>query len=321
MADVQEQKRKPGEFIPDDFVDQMIAAGVHFGHRASRWNPAMKKFIYAKRNLIHIIDLKETVRGVLRATNFLEGLTRNGGEVLMVGTKWQAQEIVAEVASESGMHWVTERWLGGTLTNHGTIRSRLKRLEELEELETTGGIEAYSKKMQVRLRREKDKIFRNLQGLRKMDRLPTALVVVDARRENIALNEANSLKIPTVAIIDTDSDPSLVDIAIPGNDDAQRSLELLLQALGTAVKRGKEYFATQTAQRSRAAERPAGGKPARAEGDAAPAAAPAPAVAPKLGIRKVSIPEAGKEGGDAPAPPAPPTAAAPPAAPDAPPAE
>ncbi|MGE0430718.1 MAG: 30S ribosomal protein S2 [Planctomycetota bacterium] len=307
MVDAQEKTTKPGEHVPDDFVDQMIAAGVHFGHRASRWNPLMKKFIYAKRNLIHIIDLKETVRGMLRAVAFLEGVSRNGGEVLIVGTKWQAQELVAEMATEAGMHWVTERWLGGTLTNHGTIRSRLKRLEELEELETTGGIENYSKKMQVRLRREKDKVFRNLQGLRKMDRLPTALIVVDARREHIALNEANSLKIPTLAIIDTDSDPTLVDIAIPGNDDAQRSLELLLTQLGDAVKRGKAHFATATAQRSRAAERPAGGgkprtTPAEAE---APAAAPAPAVAPKLGIRKVSIPDANaaKEGAEG-APPA-----------------
>lgn len=306
MAKTAINPEKIGESLPENLVEQMVEAGVHFGHRSSRWNPKMKPFILTKRNLIHIIDLKATLRGMLRAINFLEGVSRDGGDVLLVGTKWQAREAVRKVAMESGMHFVTERWLGGTLTNHQTIRSRLKRLEELEALEETGEMHYHSKKMQVRLRREKDKIFRNLEGLRTMDKLPTAVFVVDARREVNALKEAEKLGIPTLAIIDTDSDPELVDISIPGNDDAHRSLELLLIQMGDAVKRGREEYKKQAAIRAkREAEQAAARKQAQAAAQqaaqqaaaaaAAAAAQPAaPAPAPKHGIRKVQIPGEGE---------------------------
>lgn len=309
------------DFLPENLVEQMIEAGVHFGHRSSRWNPKMKAHILTKRNLIHIIDLKSTVRGLLRATTVLEKIAEQGGDVLIVGTKWQAREVVRKVCADAGIHFVTERWLGGTLTNHSTIRLRLKRLEELEALESTGELGFHSKKMQVRLMREKEKIFRNLEGIRTMEKVPTVLFVVDARREVIALKEAEKLGIPTIAIIDTDSDPELVDIAIPANDDAHRSLEVLLTQVGEAVKRGREEYKKQVALRvKREAEQAALRKQQQQQAQAAAASAAAsPTPAPKLGVRKVTIPGAaeGAEAAPAPADATPPA----PAAPETPPAE
>jgi len=222
--------------LASELVKELINTGVHFGHRTSRWNPKMAPFIFGKRNLIHIIDIRETVKGILRSKKFLAKVVAKGDDVLFVGTKRQARASVEAVAQRTGMHYVTERWLGGTLTNFRTIRSRLARLEELEVIESEGMAGKYSKKMIAALNRERRKMHRNLQGIRKMDRLPGALVIVDTKREHISALEARKLHIPVIGMIDTDSDPDYVDIAIPANDDAMRAIELILNELGNAVQ-------------------------------------------------------------------------------------
>ena len=252
-------------------VKDLIEAGVHFGHRASRWNPKMRPYIYGKRNLIHIIDLRETVRGLLRAHRYLSKVASNNSLVLFVGTKRQAKEAIEREAVRCNMPFVSERWLGGTLTNHRTIRDRLKRLQELEALwmlpgekqgkgdiqtymhsmlndsgklelskaPETAGIRGYSKKMVATLNRELSKIQRNLSGVREMNRLPDAMVVVDPKREHIAVKEAQRMGVAVVALIDTDSDPDTVDLPIPGNDDSIRSIELVLSRLADSVLEGR----------------------------------------------------------------------------------
>jgi len=220
-------------------VRELLDAGIHFGHRCSRWNPKMAPYIYGKRNAIHIIDIRETVRGLLRAKKFISRAVGNGQDVLFVGTKRQAREIVQRQADRCSMHFVSERWLGGTLTNFRTIRSRLQRLEELEALVASPQWESdYSKKMKSTLTRELQKIRRNLNGIRRMNRLPGVLVAVDVRKELNALREARALKIPTICLLDTDSDPDMVDIPIPGNDDAMRGIELIMRELATAAEEG-----------------------------------------------------------------------------------
>ncbi|MDB5353291.1 MAG: ribosomal protein [Planctomycetota bacterium] len=220
-------------------VKDLIDAGVHFGHRASRWNPKMKPYIYGKRNLIHIIDLKETVRGLLRATKFFSRVASANGLILFVGTKRQAADTIVEECKRSGMPYVTERWLGGTLTNFRTIRSRLERLEELEGILDGEQALSYSKKMVSTLTRERRKIQRNLEGIRNMTRLPEALLVVDPHREKIAVTEARKLGIKVVALLDTDCDPDVIDLPIPGNDDSMRSIELVVKRLTDAIIEGK----------------------------------------------------------------------------------
>jgi small subunit ribosomal protein S2 len=224
-------------------VKDLLEAGVHFGCRASRWNPRMKPFIFGRRNQIHIIDLKETLRGLIKASTFLQRLTAEGQQVLFVGTKRQAQSVVAEQARRVHMPFVNERWLGGTLTNFVTIRTRLRRLTELEEIETSGRAASMSKKLLAQFMREKRKIFRNLDGLRLMEKLPGALVVIDPKKEHNAIKEASKLGIPIVAILDTDCDPSMIDIPIPANDDSMRSVGLLLSKLADSVAAGGTAFA------------------------------------------------------------------------------
>jgi small subunit ribosomal protein S2 len=220
-------------------VRELIEAGVHFGHRTSRWNPKMRPYIYGRRNLIHVIDVRETIRGLLRARKYLQQIAGAGSLVLFVGTKRQAAETVQQQADRCGMPYISDRWLGGTLTNFRTIRSRLVRLEELEALRAGEELAAYSKKMQSALNREFRKMFRNLNGMRTMSRLPEALVVVDPKKEKNAVREARKLGITTVALIDTDSDPDEVDLPIPGNDDSIRSIELIASQLADAILAGK----------------------------------------------------------------------------------
>ena len=220
-------------------VRELIDAGIHFGHRASRWNPKMRPYIFGKRNLIHIIDIRQTVKGLLRAKKFLAAIVGQGHDVLIVGTKRQARDSVEKQTRRVGMHYVNERWLGGTLTNFKTIRSRLSRLEQLEELERNGEIEKFSKKAKSQIARERDKITRNLKGIREMNKLPGALVIIDIRREHIAVKEARKLGIPTVCLVDSDSDPDGADILIPGNDDAMRAVELILTHVADAIEEGK----------------------------------------------------------------------------------
>jgi small subunit ribosomal protein S2 len=286
-------------------VKELIESGVHFGHRASRWNPKMRPFIYGKRNLIHIIDLRETVRGLLRAYRFLAQVASRNSLVLFVGTKRQAKEAIEREAARCRMPFVSERWLGGTLTNYRTIRDRLKRLNELESLwlpagekadkmdiaaymrnmhnesgklefskaPETAAIRGYSKKMVAQLNRELTKITRNLQGIREMNRLPDAMVVIDPKREEIAVKEAQRMGVTTVALIDTDSDPDVVDLPIPGNDDSIRSIELVLAKLADAVLEGRASLPPeQQGQRGR------GPGPGPAQPPPAANPKPAPAV-------------------------------------------
>jgi small subunit ribosomal protein S2 len=240
--------------VPEIAVKDILDAGVHFGHRTSRWNPKMRPYIYGRRNLIHIIDIKETVRGLLRARRYLQKVAAQGSLVLFVGTKRQAAEAIQQTALACGMPYVSERWLGGTLTNFRTIRARLKRLEELETLEQQGELASYSKKMQSTLMREKRKMFRNLNGIREMNRLPEALVVIDPKKEHNAVHEARIIGAKVVALIDTDSDPDTVDLPIPGNDDSIRSIRMILEHLSTAVLAGK-------AQRPQEPDEPKGEEP------------------------------------------------------------
>ncbi|HSW45765.1 MAG TPA: 30S ribosomal protein S2 [Phycisphaerae bacterium] len=259
--------------MASELVKSLIDSGVHFGHRTSRWNPKMAPYIFGKRNLIHIIDIRETIKGILRARKFLARVVANGDDVLFVGTKRQARVSVEGVAKRTGMHSVTERWLGGTLTNFRTIRSRLARLEELEAIEADGMAGKYSKKMISALSRERRKIRRNLDGVRRMDKLPGALVIVDTKREHISALEAHKLKIPVVGLIDTDSDPDQVDIPIPANDDAMRAIEMILSELGNAIDEARK--ARPAKDEEGPSQRPArrsGRATARAEAEEIPAA-------------------------------------------------
>jgi small subunit ribosomal protein S2 len=222
-----------------ELVKGLVDAGVHFGHRVSRWNPKMEPYIHGKRNMIHIIDVKETIKGLLRAKKLIQQSVAQGKDILFVGTKRQARHAVEDEAKRCGMHYVAERWLGGTLTNFRTIRQRLNRLEELEKLWQTGQIETYSKKMKSTLQREMDKIKANLEGIRRMDRMPGIMFLVDTRREHIAVKEARKLGVTTVAMIDTDSDPDLIDLPIPGNDDAMRAIEIIVRELADSAIEGK----------------------------------------------------------------------------------
>lgn len=239
-----------------DLVKSLVDAGIHFGHRVSRWNPKMAPYIHGKRNQIHIIDVRETLKGLLRAKKLMQLTVAQGKDVLFVGTKRQARFAIEEEAKRAGMHYVSERWLGGTLTNFRTIRARLNRLEELEKLWETGRIDTYSKKMKATLQREMTKIKTNLEGIRRMERMPGLMFLIDTRREHIAVKEAKKLGVPTVALIDTDSDPSNIDLPIPGNDDAMRAVEIVMRELADACIAGKQG-------RVERAEGDAGGAPRR----------------------------------------------------------
>jgi len=226
--------------MSNSLVQDLIESGIHFGQRASNWNPKMQQYIYAKRQGIHIIDIKETVKGLLLAKRLLARTVADGKDICFVGTKRQAKDVLEQRVADVKMHYVTERWLGGTLTNFRTIRSRLKRLEELEAIEQTDNFASYSKKMESQLRRELRKIRRNLEGVRRMDKLPGAMVIVDVRLETTALREARKLGIPTIALIDTDGDPDQVDLPIPGNDDSMRSIDVIVRELCLAIAEGKQ---------------------------------------------------------------------------------
>jgi small subunit ribosomal protein S2 len=232
----------------------MVEAGVHYGHRASRWNPKMRPYIYARRNLIHIIDVRETVKGLLRAKKYLAQLASRNSLVLIVGTKRQAAETVEREALRCGMPFVNDRWLGGTLTNFRTIRNRLNRLEELERIRAGEEINSYSKKMQSSLSREYRKMYKNLNGIRTMSRLPECLFIIDPKKEKNAVNEARKLGVATVALIDTDCDPDLVDLPIPGNDDSMRSIELVMKILADAIAAGRNRQAVESQHAAEGAE-------------------------------------------------------------------
>ena len=244
-------------------VKQLIEGGVHFGHMASNLNPKMKPYIFGKKNGIHIIDVRQTVKGLILAKRFLTRVVAQGKDVLFVGTKRQAAPAIEARAKEANMPYVTERWLGGTLTNFRTIRSRLKRLDELETLFKSPEWASYSKKMASQLTREHKKIHTNLSGIRSLASLPGALVVVDVKKEVNALREAKILGIPSICIIDTDSDPELVSIPIPGNDDAMRAIDLILGEMVASVSEGKSSRAQLELERKAAKEIADGGEAQR----------------------------------------------------------
>jgi small subunit ribosomal protein S2 len=228
----------------------LLEAGVHFGHQTRRWNPKMRRFIFGERSGIYIVDLEKTLSGLEEAYAFAREVARRGDTVLFVGTKKQAQDVVAEHASRVGMPYVNTRWLGGMLTNFQTIFGRLQRLKELREMERSGAFDFLPKKEALKLRREKEKLDRNLSGIQDMERRPGAIFVIDTKKEQIAVTEANKLRIPVVAIVDTNCDPDEVDYVIPGNDDAIRSVTLVTSILADAVREGQELAGRDMVERA-----------------------------------------------------------------------
>lgn len=219
-------------------MQDLLKAGVHFGHQTRRWNPKMKKFIFAERNGIYIIDLQKTLKHIEQAYTVVRTAVENGESVLLVGTKKQAKPVIMEEATRCGMFYVVERWLGGMLTNFQTIRSSVKRLEDLEKMKEHGILDALTKKEAASLEKERERLQKVLGGIREMRRLPGIVYVVDARKERIAVSEANALEIPVVSILDTNCDPDLIDYPIPGNDDALRSISLITTIIADAVEEG-----------------------------------------------------------------------------------
>jgi len=219
-------------------MKQLLEAGVHFGHQTRRWNPKMRRFIFGERNGIYIIDLEKTVEGIENAYAFIRDTVSHGGTVLFVGTKKQAQQIVEDEAKRCGMPYVNQRWLGGMLTNFQTISKRLSRLRELEAMDSTGAFDVLPKKEVLKLRAERERLEKNLSGIREMTKLPSAVWLVDTRKEHIAVQEARKLHIPVVAPLDTNCDPDEVDYPLPGNDDAIRAIALLTRIVSDAVIEG-----------------------------------------------------------------------------------
>lgn len=230
-------------------VKELLEAGVHFGHQTKRWNPKMKPFIFDSRNGIHIIDLSKTEAQLHAALDFLTNTVRKGGKILFVGTKKQAQQTVKEMAKETGQMFVTERWLGGTLTNFATIKTSIKRLKEIEKMESDGSINNYVKQEQAVIRREGARLHKYFDGIRDLDKMPAALFIVDVKREHNAVAEARTLGIPVVALVDTNSDPDLADYPIAANDDAIRSVRLLLQAVTQGITQARAEFEAKKSRR------------------------------------------------------------------------
>ena len=224
-------------------MKQLLEAGVHFGHQTRRWNPKMAQYIFTERNGIYIIDLQKTVKKAEEAYKAMKEIAETGKPVLFVGTKKQAQEAIKEEAERCGMFYVNERWLGGMLTNHKTIQTRINKLRELERMENEGVFEVLPKKEVIKLRAEKEKLEKYLNGMKDMPELPGAMFVVDPRKENIAIQEAHRLGIPVFGIVDTNCDPEELDYAIPGNDDAIRAVKLITGAMATAIIEGRQAIA------------------------------------------------------------------------------
>lgn len=241
-------------------IKEMLEAGVHFGHQTKRWNPKMKPYIFEERNGIYIIDLEQSAKQLERACKFAQDVATKGGTFLFVGTKKQAQESVKEATALCGAFYVTERWLGGTLTNNRTIRKSIQRLLHLEEMEKDGTLLQLSKKEASMNRREMAKLLKNLQGIKGMEKLPDALFVIDTKKEHIAITEARKLNIPIIGILDTNSDPDEVDYPVAGNDDAIKAIRLITLKIAEAVKLGKQVQEKVAAER-RAEEERAEGEP------------------------------------------------------------
>lgn len=234
-------------------MKELLDAGVHFGHQTQRWNPKMKPYIFTQRNGIYIVDLRQTVSAFQEALAFLQSVAAEGGAVLFVGTKRQAQEAVAEAAARTGMYYVNQRWLGGLLTNFETIRKSVGRLRDLEAMSEDGRMELLPKKEVISLKREQAKLLRNLAGIKDMESLPQAVFVIDVRRERIAVQEAMKLGIPIVAVVDTNCDPEGIDFVVPGNDDALRAIRLFVGAAADAIEDGTGVREKRQAEEEEAA--------------------------------------------------------------------
>ena len=247
-------------------MKELLEAGVHFGHQTRRWNPKMKPYIFGERNGIYIIDLQKTLRMFKEATRFITEVTAQGGSLLFVGTKRQAQDAVAEEARRCGMYYVNQRWLGGLLTNFVTIKKSVGRLKELDEMSTDGRYELLSKKEVARLERERRGLEKNLSGIKEMTSLPRILFVIDSKKEEIAVREANRLQIPVVAVVDTNCDPDRIDHVIPGNDDALRAIKLFTSKVADAVVDGTAVLTEKTEAREGAVK---DGSQSSPEGEAA----------------------------------------------------
>lgn len=221
-------------------MKSLLEAGVHFGHQTRRWNPKMAEYIFTERNGIYIIDLQKTVKKVEKAYEFVKDVSANGGEILFVGTKKQAQEAIENEAKRCGMYYVNQRWLGGMLTNYKTIRKRINRLHELNKMEEDGILDVLPKKEVIQLEHEAERLEKFLGGIKDMNGIPDALFIVDPRKERIAVREAKILGIPVIAIVDTNCDPDEIDYVIPGNDDAIRAVKLLTETIANAVIEGKQ---------------------------------------------------------------------------------
>ena len=238
-------------------MKQLLEAGVHFGHQTRRWNPKMKRYIFTERNGIYIIDLQKTVKKVDEAFNFVKNLAQDGGKVLFVGTKKQAQDTIKDEAIRSGMYYVNQRWLGGTLTNFQTIQKRVNRLKDIERMEEDGTFDVLPKKEVVMILKEKERLEKFLGGIKDMDNLPDALFIVDPRKERIAVKEAQKLNIPIIAMVDTNCDPDEIDYVIPANDDAIRAVKLLTSKMADAileVKQGEEMEDTTSSEEEQTSE-------------------------------------------------------------------
>ncbi|MEN1759418.1 30S ribosomal protein S2 [Anoxynatronum sibiricum] len=231
-------------------MKQLLEAGVHFGHQTRRWNPKMAEYIFTERNGIYIIDLQKTVKKVDAAYNVIKSVVEEGGKILFVGTKKQAQESIAEEAKRCGMYFVNQRWLGGMLTNFKTIKLRIDRLHKLEKMEEDGTFDVLPKKEVIQLKHEMERLEKFLGGIKDMKEMPHALFVVDPRKERIAILEARKLGIPVVAIVDTNCDPDEIDYVIPGNDDAIRAVKLLAATMADAVVEGKQSFQDEAEETS-----------------------------------------------------------------------
>ena len=237
-------------------MKELLEAGVHFGHQTKRWNPKMAKYIFGERNGIYIIDLQKTLKKFRDAYLYVRNLAANGGTILFVGTKKQAQDTVAEEAARCGMYYVNQRWLGGTLTNFSTIRKSINHLKRLEEMRETGELERVPKKEALGLERERAKLEKALIGIKQLDRLPSAVYIIDPRKERIAVAEAQKLGIAIIAIVDTNCDPTGIDHPIPGNDDAIRAIRLITSRVADAVIEGRGVVAKVTAEEAKPAEEP-----------------------------------------------------------------
>jgi len=244
-------------------MKDLLEAGVHFGHQTKRWNPKMKEYIFGERNGIYIIDLGKTVKLFREAEEFVTNLAAGGRTILFVGTKRQAQDVVAEEAQRCGMYYVNERWLGGLLTNFATIQRSLGRLRDLEAMATDGRFDTLSKKEIARNEKERRKLQKNLEGIRGMSRLPDAVFVVDTKKEKIAVDEARKLKIPVIGVVDTNCDPDEVDLVIPGNDDALRAIRLIASRIADAVIAGRDVKQSVEAETPRESDDDGGDDSAR----------------------------------------------------------